>query len=133
MRTPVAALFALSVAVGVPTSACAQAPPSIRDVFRNALPSVAVIRAAGSEVSARTGGVSRFRETGAGALISDDGKVMTAAHVVHAMEQIIVEFLGSELVPARVISSEPAADVSIIQLERVPSAARAAPMADSDK
>jgi serine protease Do len=133
MRTAVMVLFALSVALGVATSAGAQAPPSIRDVFRNALPSVAVIRAAGSEVSARTGGVSRFRETGAGVLISDDGKVMTAAHVVHAMEQITVEFLGSETVPARVISSEPAADVSIIQLERVPSAARVAPMADSDK
>jgi S1-C subfamily serine protease len=32
-----------------------------------------------------------------------------------------------------VISSEPAADVSIIQLERVPPGARVAPMADSSK
>jgi hypothetical protein len=33
-----------------------------------------------------------------------NGKVMTAAHVVHAMEQITVEFLGSEPVPAHRIT-----------------------------
>jgi serine protease Do len=133
MRRSVTALLALSFALSLPARAAAQGPPSIRDVFRNALPSVAVIRATGSEVSARTGAVSRFKETGAGVLISADGRVMTAAHVVHAMEQITVEFLGSEPVPARVIASEPAADVSIIQLEQVPPTAQVAPMADSDK
>lgn len=65
MRTSVVALFVLGTALSGPVSAVAQALPSIRDVFRNALPSVAVIRATGSEVSARTGGVSRFEETGA--------------------------------------------------------------------
>ena len=35
--------------------------------------------------------------------------------MVHAMEEIAVEFLGSDPVSGRVISSEPAADVSIIQ------------------
>jgi serine protease Do len=43
-----------------------------------------------------------------------------------------VEFLGGETVSAKVISSEPAADLSLLQLERVPSAARVASMANSD-
>jgi S1-C subfamily serine protease len=65
-------------------------------------------------------------------LISPDGKVMTAAHVVHAMDEIDVEFLGGETVSAKVIASEPAADLSLLQLERVPSGARVATMANSD-
>jgi serine protease Do len=132
MRALVALLFGISILPGLPVSAAAQAP-SVGDVFKNVIPSVAVIRAKGSEVSGRTGSVSRFTETGAGVLISADGKVMTAAHVVHAMDEITVEFLGSERVGARVISSEPGADLSLIQLERVPPKAKVAKMANSDK
>jgi S1-C subfamily serine protease len=57
---------------------------------------------------------------------------MTAAHVVHAMDEINVEFLGGETIAARVISSEPAADLSLLKLDRVPSAAQVARMANSD-
>ena len=37
-------------------------------------------------------GLVSFTETGSGVLISADGKVMTAAHVVQAMDEINVEF-----------------------------------------
>jgi S1-C subfamily serine protease len=57
---------------------------------------------------------------------------MTAAHVVHAMDEIAVEFLGGETVSARVVASEPAADLSLLQLERVPPGAAVAHLADSD-
>ena len=100
------------------------------EVFRKVTPSVVVIRARGSEVTA--GGQVRFTETGSGVLISSDGKVMTAAHVVHSMNEISVEFLGGETVSAKVIASEPGADLSLIQLERVPPGARVAQMANSD-
>jgi S1-C subfamily serine protease len=78
------------------------------------------------------GGQVRFSEIGSGVLISADGKVMTAAHVVQTMDEIKVEFLGGETVPATVIASEPAADLSLIQLERVPANVLVAPMANSD-
>ena len=104
---------------------------TVGDVFRKANPSVVVIRAKGSDVEG-SGGLTRFNETGSGVLISADGKVMTAAHVVHSMDDITVELLGGETVPARVISSEPAADLSLLQLARVPKGAMVAPMADSD-
>jgi S1-C subfamily serine protease len=100
-------------------------------VFRKVNPSVVVIRAKGRDVEA-AGGLTRFNETGAGVLVSADGKVMTAAHVVHAMDEINVEFLGGETVPARVVSSEPAADLSLLQLDRVPPGIKVAPLADSD-
>jgi S1-C subfamily serine protease len=104
---------------------------SVSEVFRKVNPSVVVIRARGADVGGPAG-LTRFTETGSGVLISADGKVMTAAHVVHAMEDITVEFLGGETVAARVVSSEPAADLSLLQLERVPAGVMVAPMANSD-
>jgi serine protease Do len=105
---------------------------TLGDVFRLVNPSVVVIRAKGSDVEG-AGGLTRFTETGSGVLVSADGKIMTAAHVVHSMDEINVEFLGGETVPARVVSSEPAADLSLLQLQRVPAGARVARLADSDR
>ena len=114
--------------VAAPTVVAAQ---TVRDLFQKVTPSVVVIRAKGRDVT--TGGQTSFAETGSGVLISKDGKVMTAAHVVHAMDTISVEFLGGETVSARVVASEPAADLSMLQLDRVPPGARVATMADSSK
>ena len=123
----VRAAFLVALTLCLPMTGEAQSPG---EVFRKVTPSVVVIRARGSEVTA--GGQVRFTETGSGVLISSDGKVMTAAHVVHSMNEISVEFLGGETVSAKVIASEPAADLSLLQLERVPAGARVAQMANSD-
>ena len=119
--------LALVTTVAMPWPVGAQTPG---EVFRKVTPSVVVIRAKGSEVTAR--GESRFNETGSGVLVTTDGKIMTAAHVVHSMNEITVEFLGGETLAARVIASEPAADLSLIQIDRVPTSARVAKMANSD-
>jgi S1-C subfamily serine protease len=114
-------------------SVCAPGPVAAQDLvalFRKVSPSVGVIRAKGRDVTA-TGQV-RFNETGSGVLISTDGKMMTAAHVVDAMDEISVEFLGGETVAARVVASEVAADLSLLQLERVPPGAAVAKLADSN-
>jgi S1-C subfamily serine protease len=73
-----------------------------------------------------------FSEIGSGVLVAD-GRVLTAAHVVHAMDDILVEFLGGEQIPARVIASEPAADLSLLKLVHLPKVAQPARIGDSDK
>src|SRR5262249_26778049 len=103
--------LALGLLVWPPAPARAQ---TVREVFQKVVPSVVVIRARGRDVEGSS--QTRFTETGSGVLISADGQVMTAAHVVHAMDEIVVEFLGSEAVTARVVASEPAADLSLLQL-----------------
>jgi S1-C subfamily serine protease len=111
----------------------AQGPVDAQDLsqlFLQVRPSVVVIKAAGREVDA--GGEMRFNETGSGVLISSGGMVMTAAHVVQSMDEVHVEFVGGESVAAHVVSSEPAADLSLLQLERVPQGARTAVLADSN-
>jgi len=127
MRQSLAALLIIGLVTCLSPGVEAQTPG---EVFRKVAPSVVVIRAKGHEVAA--GGRTRFNETGSGVLISADGKVMTAAHVVHAMDEITVEFLGGETVKARVVASEPAADLSLLQLERVPAGAKSSPLANSD-
>ncbi len=127
MRPAPAILLVAAVLLSLPVTAAAQTPG---EVFRKVTPSVVVIKARGSEVTAA--GQTRFLETGSGVLISADGKVMTAAHVVATMDEISVEFLGGETVSAKVIASESAADLSLILLERVPAGARVAKMANSD-
>ena len=119
-------LLAALVALGQPAPAGAQ-PEG--DVFRRVSPSVVVIRSRGRDVSAS--GQVRFGEVGSGVLISADGKVVTAAHAVHAMDEITVEFIGGEAVKARVVASEPAADLSLLQLDRVPPGVRVARLANS--
>jgi S1-C subfamily serine protease len=116
---------ALAVLVAAPAGG-----ETLGEAFRRVNPSVVVIRSRGEEVTAD--GITRFREIGSGVLISRDGKVATAAHVVHTMENITVEFLGEEPVAARVIASEPRADISILQVSTVPPEVVVAKLADSD-
>jgi len=116
------------VLLGTVPSALAQ---EVGELFARINPSVVVIRAKGRDVTAR--GIGQFIETGSGVLMSAEGHVMTAAHVVHSMDEITVEFLGGEKVSAHVIASEPEADLSLLQLARVPASAKVAPLGDSDK
>jgi S1-C subfamily serine protease len=112
------AILLLALLFAVPSLGEGQ---SLNEVYRGVSTSVVVIRAKGEEVTAD--GTVRFKEIGSGVLISPDGKVATAAHVVHTMESITVEFLGEEPVPARVIASEEWADISILQVSVVPRSA----------
>jgi S1-C subfamily serine protease len=122
-----ALLLALALTLAAPSSSSGE---SLGEVFRRVNAAVVVIRARGQEVGAE--GMTRFREIGSGVLITPDGKVATAAHVVHTMDEIMVEFIGEEPVRARAIASEPRADISIIQVSSVPPDAVVATLADSD-
>jgi len=100
------------------------------DTFEKVKSSVVVIRAKGRDVS--DAGLTSFTEIGSGVLISADGKVMTAAHVTRATDEITAEFLGGETVRARTVAEESAADLELLQLERVPAGATAATLGDSN-
>jgi len=103
---------------------------SLDDLFTRVSPTVVVVRSKGRDV--RAGGITHFSETGSGVLVGDDGRVMTAAHVVNGMDEITVEGIGGEVVRATIISANAAADVSLLQLERVTKAMRVARLGDSN-
>src|SRR4026208_60083 len=106
---------------------------SLDDLSSRGSPTVVVVRAKGRDVGAE--GITHFNETGSGVLISNDGvhgRVMTAAHVGNGTDEITVEGIGGEVVGATIISANAAADVSLLQLERVTKAMRVARTGDSD-
>lgn len=70
---------------------------------------------------------------GSGVLVSKDGKVITAAHLVQAADQIKVKLSSGEVVGARVAASAPFADISLLQLESVPKQDSVAKLGDSEK
>lgn len=129
MRTSLTILLAAATLPWVPAASEAQ---SLGEVFKRVNSSVVIIRTKEREVAADGRGPVSVPGLGSGVLISTDGKVLTAAHVVHTADTITVEFLGGAVVGARVVSSEPQADVSLLQLERVPPGAFVATLADSD-
>jgi S1-C subfamily serine protease len=101
-------------------------------VFKRVGPAVVVIHTSGRTVGRETGGkVVSVQGSGSGVLVSGDGKVVTAAHVVHAADAVAVEFPGGLVVRARVIASDPAADLALLELERVPPGAVTAKLGDS--
>jgi len=123
------ATLVLALLFAAPSLALAQGE-TLGEAYLRVTTSVAVIRARGEEIG--DFGPVKFSEIGSGVLISPDGKVATAAHVVQTMEDITVEFLGEEPVAARVIASEQWADISILQVSVVPRGATVSKLADSD-
>ena len=123
----------LTVTLLAAAAAPAAAEP-LSKVFKQVSPSVVIVRTTEKQMAA---GPERqivsMTGLGSGVLISADGKVITAAHVVHTADEITVEFQGGELIPAKVLSSEPSADVALIQLERLPPNAVIARLGDSEK
>jgi S1-C subfamily serine protease len=104
---------------------------TIQQVVARVAPSVVVIRARGRDAMAKS--ETRITENGSGVLISGPGRVLTAAYVVHGMDEISVRFPSGEIASAKVVASAPAAaDLALLQLDRVPPGAIASPMADSD-
>jgi S1-C subfamily serine protease len=111
-----------------------QGAESLREVFKRVDPSVVVVQTNRHQVV--TGPkmeLATLSGLGSGVLISKDGKVMTAAHVVQTADEIGFQFKNEESVPAKVLTSDPAADVALLQLERVPVGAVVAKLGDSDE
>lgn len=128
-----AALFLL---IGV-TCAFVRSASSAEDlgrIFRQVNDAVVVVRTTERAVIPGSRGRQVDMEgLGSGVLISADGKVLTAAHVVQTADVVLVEFPEHGIFEGEVIASEPAADVALLQLSRVPEGVKPARLADSDK
>src|SRR5689334_22532875 len=70
---------------------------------------------------------------GSGVLISNDGKVLTAAHVVQTADAALVEFADGQNSIARVVASDIRADVALLQLQQTPKGISPVALGDSDE
>ena len=131
MKKLISHLALMLIALGVTANAKAQ---QLRDVVKQVDASVVVVKTV--EKNLLTSPQSMFVSspgTGSGVLISSDGKVLTAAHVVQTADKVEVEFIDGQTAPAKVIASVPNADVAMLKLDWVPYNAKPAKLGDSDK
>jgi len=129
MRVTLPLIVLLILCVGTESN-CQQ----LRDAFRKVEQAVVIVRTEqkGLAPFPQQGMVS-LNGLGSGVLISNDGKVLTATHLVQAADRTLVEFSSGELIPAHVTGSAFSADVAVLQLERNPVNVVAATLGDSDK
>jgi S1-C subfamily serine protease len=132
MRNLRSTLFLL-IAAGVSLSAGAAEEPTIAKLFQQVDPAVVEI-AVVQQMVADTGPARRVSSgaLGSGFLISADGRIMTAAHVVQVADEVSVRFVTGDTVKARVLAADRGADVALIQAESVPAGVTPAALGDSD-
>ncbi|MEO1654453.1 MAG: trypsin-like peptidase domain-containing protein [Bacteroidota bacterium] len=120
-------IFLLLMTLSSSFSAQAQ---NIADLFEQVNKSVVVII-----ITERTPG-DLEEETefslGSGVLISEEGHILTAEHVVGLADEIVVEFPSKETINAKVLKSSVAADLALIQLDEMPKEYTVAKIGNSD-
>jgi len=124
-------LLTLLMLAAMPITASAQ---QLREAFRKVSPAVVIVRTKRIDMST----VSEQTFTvvdglGSGVLISNDGKILTAAHVVQTADVAGVEFPDGQEIIAHVLGSDVRSDVALLQLDQMPKGVAPAKLGDSDK
>jgi len=109
-------IISLAIALFIGTLTNAQ---SLSELYKKVHSSVVVIKTE-SNTSAGLGDKKKVNTEGglgSGVLISEDGLIWTASHVVHNADQIFVKFTDGDIYEAEVFSTSPAADVAMIKIK----------------
>jgi serine protease Do len=124
--------YKVSISLLIVLTTCAFASAQkLRDTFRRVKPSVVIVHT-GGEQSGLIPGQAEDRGVGSGVLISRDGKILTAAHVVEGNQPITIEFTDGQRLKAQLVASSISADLALLKVDRVPDAATVAKLGDSD-
>lgn len=108
---------------------------SLESVFDRVHTSVVTIQTIGRTAELDDSGMAVLAGgLGSGVLVSRDGKIMTAAHVVQSAEQVQVQFVDGSILPARILGTVPVADLALLQVEgNLPDWVDVAPLAKSSQ
>ncbi|MEM8684584.1 MAG: trypsin-like peptidase domain-containing protein [Pseudomonadota bacterium] len=125
------ALLTIASALCWPIGASAD---SYRKLFKDAEPSVVTVYTVSREVSptSPTGAVSQSG-LGSGFIVDHDGYVMTAAHVIQTADLVEVEFFDGTTTTAAIIFSDPAKDVALLKIDKIPDNLSPVTLGDSDR
>ena len=102
------------------------------EVYRAISPGVVYI------TSTSSGGNSFFDQgersgTGSGAIIDDQGNVLTNDHVVAGSQRLSVSFGGTQKYPARLVGRDPDTDLAVIKVDAPRELLKPVPIGDSDR
>lgn len=110
---------------------------NISELYKKVDPTVVQVYVEGTELVTDHSTLTKKMVTtsglGSGVVISEDGKIMTANHVIAGAEDIKVEFLNGEKVPAEVVTADKNSDVALLKLVWLPKTLQVAKIGDSDK
>ena len=108
---------------------------NISDLFSKLDSSVVVIRTVESKTKGQGNANDKvsFGALGSGVLVSKDGKILTAAHVVNNADEIEVYFKSGQVMKAKIEGLSRVADVAVIKTMGVIKDPKPAKMGDSDK
>ena len=122
-----------AVLIALPLASGPAVCSDLGDLFQQVKGSVVVIETTEKGVDPFSDlGLVSIDGLGSGVLISDDGKILTASHVVQVADSVSVRFLDGEVIRARVLASDPAADLALLQLEKLPAEPQIAELGDSN-
>jgi S1-C subfamily serine protease len=132
MKTLKALLIVNLTALALAPCAATDAP-SISELFLEVDPAVVEI-ATEQQVVAEQGPARRVSAgaLGSGFLISGDGHIVTAAHVVQLADEVSVRFVTGDVATARIVASDRSADVALIKAASVPAGIEPVVLGDSD-
>lgn len=108
---------------------------SLAKIYEKVNSSVVVIKTVRLETDAYSRNLAPQNSHGSGVLISKEGFIWTAAHVIQSAENITVEFIDGDIYDAEVLLSNPSADVALIKIKGAFSLKnkKTVPIGDSDK
>jgi S1-C subfamily serine protease len=123
----------LAAAILAVTPSSAADGPTISDLYLEVDGAVVEI-ATVQQVVADEGPARRVNSGGLGSgfLISADGRIVTAAHVVQVADEVAVRFVTGDVVTARIVASDRSADVALIKVDAVPAGIQPLVLGDSD-
>jgi S1-C subfamily serine protease len=91
-----------------------EAPPDAATAYRTILPSLVAV------VADRASAVPGEGRLGTGVLVSADGSILTALHVVDGATQIQVRYSDGQQATARVQTRQPDSDIAVLLPDRLP-------------
>ena len=110
----------------ISTAACAQ---DVSALFEELDPSVVTIEVTEYKIKDRQ--ITSSGGLGSGVIISSDGLIMTASHVVEFANEVRVKLQNGTSFQADVLSSSSVADVALLKLRTIPPNLKAVKMGES--
>jgi S1-C subfamily serine protease len=109
-------------------------PPAFSaDVYQTISPSLVLIRIELAADPGQTDGDEAQLGIGSGVIVSDDGAILTANHVVADAATIEVVFADGTQSAARILSAEPENDIAVLQADQGPEVIVPAVIGSSDR
>lgn len=130
MKKPVSVIFlSLLVVVSFPAAAA-----SVEEVFQSVQTSVVTLYTTMDTGLRDAAGVAQTESSVGSGVLLEGGRILTAAHVVHSADEIVVDYVDGTRGSASVIGSVVQGDVALLRLDSPPPAGiRPATLGNSDE